>query len=62
MTLQVWIGSKWDRALGGEPFGEMERFTYLGSCISDEGSSPTRKAELALADLKYLWCQLILGY
>lgn len=61
MLLQDWIGSMPKRGLPGEQLDEIEKFSYLSSCISpsgrlsEEASSRMQKARLSFANWRHLW-------
>ena len=53
----------------GEDLEEIERFTYLGSCISTNGNitgeitARTSKAQAAFSNLRHLWrCTRLISY
>lgn len=55
MLLNEWISSKPNILLARKQLDEVGRFSYLGSCISDEVSSHILKARLAFVSLGRLW-------
>ena len=61
VLLQDWVGSNPHLMLAGEPIDVVDKFVYLGSCISsgglagDEIISRIGKARAAFANLRHLW-------
>jgi hypothetical protein len=61
LMLQDWVGYQPTLSVAGSPIECVDRFTYLGSCItpgcdiSVEISERIRKARAAFANLRHLW-------
>ena len=61
MMLQDWVGVTPNLSIKGQFIERVDKFTYLGSCITPDGSiaevlSPRiRKARLAFSNLHHLW-------
>lgn len=59
MLILDWTGLNWNFV--GEQLGEVNKFSYLGGCISlsgrisDEASSRIQKIRLEFTDLRHLW-------
>ena len=63
VLLQDWRGLQPTLVLAGQPLEVVDKYTYLGSCISssanvvDEVTARISKARLAFANLRHLWRQ-----
>ena len=63
MMLQDWVGATANLSIKGQSTERVDKFTYLGSCITPDGSiaeelsSRIQKARLAFSSLHHLWRQ-----
>ena len=61
MMLQDWVGVTPNLSIEGQFIERVDKFTYLGSCITFDGSiaeelfSRIQKAQLAFSNLHHLW-------
>ena len=61
MMLQDWVGVTPNLSIKGQFIERVDKFTYLGSCITPDGSiaeelsSRIQKARLAFSNLHHLW-------
>ena len=61
MMLRDWVGVTPNMSIKGQFIERVDKFTYMGSCISSDGSiaeelsSRIQKARLAFSKLHHLW-------